>query len=344
MKNLTLITCFILLINNSYGSDYLKYNNKKARLNMNFPVFENPDQRVAVEKINKTLQLAELNLLVGYEKQDVFERTRKPFRGVLEGKVDMLPTITTNTEYLLSLHFNQSESYLTMYYWTTFYNFNPQNGDLIQLEDLFTDDGFKIFKKAVKRLRIATFKKHFDQKIPEELSYIIEAYEKSDLRDFYIKDNAIFIDSDNCFYKNHKFSGTRMVYRFELNQFEEYLNNYGKVLFGLANNPCHYDAYAPSCLPALYKGYVGEWPIQFYLNRPSIYSNHIRAVYVYSNYGKGIQLAGELDGNALELIERDESFDATAQISARVEGDKISGTWQSLTDDVVSYAFEVVRE
>jgi hypothetical protein len=230
-----------------------------------------------------------------------------------------------------------------MYYWTSFYNFNPQSGDIIQLEDLFTETGYKNFKWQIKQGRIEQLKTDFPNGIPDELDYIVEAYEKSDLKDFYIKDNAIFIDSDNCFYKNQKFCGAKMVYRFELAKFEMYLNNYGKVLFGLADNSSHYGNYLPSSLPALYSGNIGEWPIQFYLDRKSIYSDQIHATYLYAKYGKGIRVSGTFEDGQIHLIEKDENYAERAEITAQIKDDRISGTWRSLVSEQ-SYPFEVIRE
>ncbi len=326
----------------SYSTEFLTYRKIVEQNEMEFPLFDNPENLKSIDKINRLLQIAELSLIIGHEKRTVFERTRILDNGIFDGKVTMVLKILENSDRVLSLKFDQEESYATMYYWTSYYNFNPQNGDLIQLEDLFTDIGYKAFVKKVKKKRIKDFRAYFKNKVPKDLVHIEDSYANDDLNDFYIQGSKIFIEGDNCFHKNLKFSGVKTLHEFNLNYFQDYLNDYGKVLFGIKNNQTHYNSYVSSCLPALYKGHIGGSPIYFYLQKKSIYADDIQATYVYSKYGKGIRLYGEYRNETLYLTEDDENYKKRASIEAKIEGNTITGIWKS--QSAVNYAIQLTRE
>jgi hypothetical protein len=293
-----------------------------------FPIFSSSSDSLISEKINQFLQLSELNLLKGFENKDIFEVITLNDGSVYGGKTAISFEVNNDDNKVLSLGFFESSYGATSNYWSTYYNFNSGNGDLIQLKDLFTKEGFKTFAISVYKKRILHLSKEL-KKLKnaerEEFNEVFDNYKSDDLRDFYIKDTTIFIDGDNSFRKNLKFSGIETIDSINLNDFKDYLNDYGKCLFSI--NQDSIGKYHSNELPQLFRGNIADRKILLVLNgSPS----EILGVYAYLKYGRGISLEGKLENNALTLMEMNSNFETVASIYAKYDGKQIIGTWSNI--------------
>ncbi len=310
----------------SISADYLPYKIIPGPYSMKFPIFDNINLNEAVTKINTHLQMAELSQLARVKNKSIYNRVCPNTHDYK--KVGMYLEVKSNTPKILSLRFDIQYSWLTMAYWSSFYNFNPQNGDLIQLTDLFTEEGYKKFKRKVFKTRRSDFSSFFNDSIPEYLDDIIDCYERSNLSDFYVQNNAIYIESMNCFSKGQMFHGANTLYKFNLASFQDDLNDYGLVLFGLKENEAHYHNYMATSLPALFKGTIRGKEITLLLGCKSVYSNAIQGQYLYNKYGKCMLLKGELDGDYIQLNETQlTTNEHTGNIIANLTTNNITGVW-----------------
>ncbi|GAA3991937.1 hypothetical protein GCM10022210_51900 [Mucilaginibacter dorajii] len=292
--------------------------------NLHFPVFyNNPANAATTSKINQQLQLSELELLKGFQTKNIFERINYNNGTIYGGKWQMTYDLFTNNNRLLSLGFDESSSGMTTAYWTRYYNFNAGNGDLIQLSDLFTPAGFKLFKSLAIKKSVRAFKEQIhaagepDSVWQDVIRYIGEYVTE----DFYIKGNSIILNGDNRLSKNQK--GWDMIVKFGLSSFGGYLNQYGRCVFGLTNQPIA--QYRSVSLPQLFTGKIDKYPILFIL-RSSNYHD-CEGVYCYQKYGRGISMQGDMVNGQIKLDEYDSDFNTKAHITGRASPDSVTGTW-----------------
>jgi hypothetical protein len=205
---------------------------------MSFPVFSGKNE-VAVQKINRLLQLSELDQVTSATDKNIFKSVTGDLGGIYGGKVEMRFNIISNNKKVLAIQFDEASCGMTCYYYNRYYNFNAANGDLIQLKDLFTVAGFAAFKKEVSSKRIRAFEAELrsNKILPGDLEYIKDCYKADELSDFYINSNSIFIDGWNCFHKNDKGFTIETETGFRLQEFRQHLNEYGKAVFGLTGKP-----------------------------------------------------------------------------------------------------------
>lgn len=329
------------------------YNSGKADPDQfSFPIFSNRANKYAAQKINRAMQLSELEILKGFETKSIFERVSYDGGGIYGNKVSIKFDVFDNTDRILSVQFNETSCGATCAYWVKYYNFNSGNGDLIQLKDLFTEKGYEKFFDFVTKRRIAQVKNEIRRKIEPEyresfFESISGAYEVDDLTDFYIKGNNLYIDGENSFSKNAKFEGIETVCKFKLSEFKSYLNDYGKSVFGLSSKAVK--KYRSNVLPQLFQGKIGNQNVVLLLNTG--YEKEIKAEYAYSKYGKGIFLEGKMENNKLSLIEKlpkpnekgfikyvDNGF-----IEADFDGQNITGNWTN-SDKTKNFSLNLSRK
>lgn len=315
-----------------------------------FPVFFNRSNDYSTKKINKLLQIGELKILKGFEKDNIFEVVSLDDGTIYGGKVFIEFKIYDNNVRVLSVKLDQSSCGATCTYWVRYYNFNSGNGDLIQLKDLFTTKGYeKFFVFAAKR-RIAHLKKEIrKQKVSDSGLFegISSLYAADDLTDFYIKNNSLFIDGENSFGKNQKFYGLETVTKFRLPEFASYLNDYGRSVFGLKNRAVR--KYRSNVLPQLFYGKIGRSKVVMVLNTG--YQDEMRAEYIYTKYGKGIYLDGRIDGDKITFTEKLPKakehglvdYVDNGTIKANFDGKTIVGKWIS-KDGTRAYHLRLKRK
>jgi hypothetical protein len=338
-------TCF------GYGQNaYFQYKSERLDNDFSFPIFSNSYNSYSANKINQLLQIGELKVLSGFEENNLFEVISIDDGRIYGGKVGIDFTIYDNNSRVLSVKLNQASCGATCTYWVRYYNFNSGNGDLVQLKDLFTEKGFDEFFSYATKRRIKKLKKEIQRlKLPKNgLSEAISSsYKVDDLKDFYIKNNSLFLDGENSFLKNDKFYGIETVTKFGLPEFKTYLNSYGKSLFCLRKiSP---KKYRSNVLPQLFHGKIGNSKVILVLNTG--YEDEMRAEYIYTKYGKGIYLVGKIDGDKITLTEklpkpRESGFIDyvdNGTIEAKFDGKTMVGTWLS-KDEKTTYSLRLERK
>lgn len=338
----------------SEGKAFTINHGKSGTIDFSFPIFSNPSNKYAVNKINQMLQISELGILKGFETKSIFERVSYDGGGIYGGKTDINFEIFSNNDSILSVRINNSSCGATCAYWINYYNFNSGNGDNVHLTDLFTEAGYSKFNELVAEKRIADLRKELIEKITpderENYSNIADCYENDKLEDFYIKNKILYIDGENCFHKGQKFDGIETVSRIKLSEFKKYLNAYGKGLFSISSDPIK--AHRSNGLPQLFEGKIAGQNVLLVLNinyYPS--SNEAKAEYVYAKYGKGIFLEGKIYNNQLILTEKLAVTNDTGLISyvdngfikADFDDQKIVGTWTS-KDKTKTYKLSLKRK
>lgn len=246
---------------------------------------------------------------------------------------------------------------MTCTYWHRYYNFNPANGDRIDLRDLFTNAGFEEFSKAVVNRRSAKYRRDVKQKVKSEDQefYLdtIGCFENDDLTDYYIRDGLILIDGENCLIKGQKFDGLDMIVRFKLGDFRKYLNAYGRIVFGLSNGPIA--KFRSDRLPQLFVGSINDsFPITMVLSRE--FGTGIRGMYAYLKFGEGIGLQGNETDAGVKITEYVLSpsiemraygpvreYKENAQISGSLKEGLFEGKWSSL-DGSRTFLLRVAKE
>jgi len=293
-----------------------------------FPVFSKTTDTFTAGNINQLLQLSELELLDGYQKKNIFETISVDNGGIYGGKTDISYDILTNSPKILSIMFNEASCGMTCAYWVKYYNFNSGNGDQMQLKDLFTIEGLSAFKKIILRKRSTKLKKEL-MKIPsdsrESFHYILDCFKDDELQDFFLRDTSISVDGYNCLSKNDKVAADfDMITKFNLGEFKNYLNDYGKTVFGIKEDSIA--KYRSFELPQLYEGAVdSSLKILFIMRHDS--GNKIIAGYAYLKSGRLIYMEGELNNKTLNLIEKSVNNNDNGYIHASFNGQQIRGTW-----------------
>jgi hypothetical protein len=323
---LILLTLLFVKYTNGQAS-YFEHKSLKKGKEFSFPVFSNTSDSLTARNINQFLQLSELELLDGYQTNNLFEKVRVDKGGIYGGKFEISFDILTNNPKILSILFNESSCGMTCTYWVKYYNFNSGNGDQMQLKDLFTTEGFITFNKIILRKRSAKFKREI-KKYPsgggDFLFYVLDCYNDDNLQDFYFKDTSIVIDGENCLSKNDKSVDIDMTTKFNLSEFKNYLNDYGKTVFEIkTDNISKYRSYE---LPQLYEGTIDS-SLKILLIMRHDTGNKIIGGYAYLKSGRLIYLEGELSDKKLNLTEKTGQNSDNGYIQAIFNGKQITGTW-----------------
>jgi hypothetical protein len=324
--------CFLCLLLSGFPTysqrGYFSVKKIKNNSGFSFPIFSFGNAFSVSKKINQLLQISELEVLKKSPDQNIFKKISTNNNGLYGGKVSISYAIQTNSNKLLSMKFDQASCGMTCHYWVRYYNFNAQNGELLQLKDMFTEAGYREFYKKIAEKRIKQLReeiKKLDKAEQADFKEIESYYGDDDLNDFYIKNGNIYIDGDNSFHKNLKFSGVETVCMFTAAEFKRFLNVNGKSIFNLSNQPIK--EFHSKSLPQLYKGKIAGKNVLMVIN--SGYKNDLRAEYVYLRYGDGIFLTGELNGTTLSLSEENADDKDIGIIKAEFKNNQIVGTWTS---------------
>lgn len=323
---------FVIVSANAMGQSYgfkikpLEYTKDSG--NLHFPVFyRKPADTRTTEKINQYLQLSELELLNGLQTKTIFEKVKIDDGSLYGRKWDMTYSIYSNNEKVLSLGFDESSSGMTTHYWSRYYTFNAKNGDVIQLSDLFTLQGYRKFHKYLIKKSIREFRKQLlgiDTTITNNSDWdeIIPELGQSNITDFYIKGTSIILDGNNLLNKDQKIAMDITV-KFKLPEFESYLNDYGKCIFGLKSGDIA--EYRSCSSPQLFTGKIDKYPVLFIIRQ--IYANEYEGIYCYQKFGKGIYMTGKVANGKIKLEEKTDQLENRAFIKGKITQDSITGTW-----------------
>ena len=277
---------------------YFQYSVDSLNSNFYFPSFINLSDPISVEKINHHLEIGELCALK--DSSNIFENAISDDTFIYGGQRDISFEIHTNTNKILSLSFSNYSFGATSFCWNQTYTFNSGNGDLIQLSDIFTTEGLELFLKYSSTKRIAQLKREMkknkvkfsnSQGLKEYINYLPRDNEPV----FYIQDSMIIIDGFNDLMKNDKFLNLDVVTEFNLSEFSDFLNSYGKCVFSL--NSDSIQNYHSTSLPQLFAGTFGNDSI---LSVFDGFKDQIESIEFYLNNGNKQKLLFEgvvFDGN-----------------------------------------------
>ena len=159
---------------------------------------------------------------------------------------------------------------------------------------------------------------------------LLEIIAHDDLSDFSIKAGSITIDGDNLLGKSLCCEGLNMEVVFNLRDFRQYLNEYGRIVFNLQSG--NLAKFRSNTLPQLFKGTVdGKSPFVAILDIDG--RDGVHGIYAYLKYRKGIYLTGDIEGAKLQLTEhvlRKTKMNVNTDSDHRwVDGGSISGTFDS---------------
>lgn len=325
-----LTSLFLCLIAPSFyaQNNYFSYKTIRYGEDFMFPVFAYANDTHTAEKINELLQISELNLLKGHEKDNIFEEVMVDEETMTSGKDAIQFEVLANNNKILSIGFEQEFVSASSSYWTQYYNFNAGNGDLIQLKDLFTEEGYPHFYQYAAKKRASEFQKEEQKLSAEEKDESVEMndafFYEDDLSYFYIIDSVVYIDGENMFPRGVNMSGIEVICAFNLSEFSAYLNDYGKSVFGLSQAAVQ--QYHSASLPQIFEGTIaGKLNVILVLNQAD--KEGATANYVYKKFGKAISWQGIAEDNRLKMNEIDANNDKVAAIDVNYNGTKIEGNW-----------------
>ena len=272
---------------------------------LHFPILKEQSGQYVEIRINQFLQLSELRGLVDPRRRHVFDQAIINDGSIYGGKVSLSYSVYANNPRILSIEINNSMDGATTHWWTSYYNFNSQNGDRMSLSDLFTDRGYKDFTSMVARKRSKAYRSEVARKVrPEEKEVflnLLQYIENDDLSDFSIGKRSIIIDGNNLLGKSFCCENVDMEVRFDLQEFSRYLNGYGKIAFGLRKG--NIGKFRSNQLPQLFSGTV-DGRVSFVMVLNSIGGGQIEGFYAYLKYRTGIYLTGSIDDQKIELAEK----------------------------------------
>lgn len=322
--------------------NYFEIKPIKSGADLSFPILKNNTKdSMVIEKINYTLQLSELKK-IDKKNADIFSIIKFKEENNEKSIGYKNFTIESNTNKLFSLKFNSIFSYPPSYQWQKYYTFNSTNGNLIHLQDIFTKKGFQLFKSMAIKRRLNQLTKEIeknDKSLLSEFSDVFDYIKNDEFKDFYIKDTTIYIDEFNRQGKYQRVYGLNLITKYKLKELKPFLNQYGKALFGLANDS--FLNFQTSLYPQLYKGFVRDsFPIVMLLEKHN--DTSISGYYVYTKFGIGIELNGSLIGNKLSLTEQNGNNKTSAIIDATYSNALFTGFWQDI-DRKKKYKFFIRR-
>lgn len=307
--------------------------------NFSFPVFKKGNDTLTSNKINHLLQLTELELLHGYEKKNPFERVAINLINPIPGKEMIQYSMNQNNDQLLSVSLAQSYCGAGCTYWCTYYNFNPENGEVIHLKDLFTPKGYDLFIQKLDQKRIAAFKQWInkqDSSKREEFEGMPTCYEHAPNTDFFIKNDSLFMDGSACFGKNLMYSNLDPITSFKKKDLKNLLNDYGLIVFGFKKG--NLKTYHSNQLPQLFTGKMANDSIAFILSLPQ--NGNLNGVYFNKTTGKCMQLRGGAVKEGIKLDEFDEEGQPQGSILFRFNNQNLIGI-RFTKDKKQRQAFEV---
>ncbi|MBP1646402.1 MAG: hypothetical protein H6Q16_1980 [Bacteroidetes bacterium] len=268
-----------------------------------FPIISCENSKVK-EKINTYIQLNELDIIKGLEKNNIFERrfdeAKFTFPSIPEGLVNLNYQLLNNTQNNFSFSLNHLYEWATSSYWIEYYNFNPQNGDRYNLKDFFDSTNYH----KMKELLYPHFKELFyndnNQCKDIDTNYYLDVFlnEEFLFDDFYFTKDSLFFDIFNILGKHDKFCIEKTRFGIPILKIKHLLNEYGIAAMISGDNLYKY-SYIGGV--QFYKGKVDE-KYDFYL----LYSLNERKTYlngkfITTNTGKVYDFEGSVTNNIFEF-------------------------------------------
>ena len=343
MNKIILVALLILSSVGVPNAQPVYFSIKKIRKNrsLSFPILSGTGNLMSQTKINQFLQLSELRSLSDKGFNHVFDAAVVNDGSIYGRKVFLSYHIHANSSRIFSVSIDNSMDGATTHWWTSYYNFNSQNGDRIAVRDLFTKDGYAKFLTLVIAKRSTAYRAEVARKIPPEdrdaFLGVLGSIESDDLSDFSLEANWITIDGQNLLGKSLCCESLNMEVRLELREFKRWLNEYGRVVFRLQKGDL--TQFRSNELPQLFAGTVGATSpfvgVMFYEGLSGT-----EGIYAYLKYRTGIYLTGSLENQKLELTEHvltetalneqtdsNHRYEDGGTISGTFDGNHLEGTW-----------------
>lgn len=303
-----------------------------------FPLVRHSKPAVA-QKINDYLQS---NLLQNTTKKTspgkLFERTKHIMNdSVSRGGIsftDFTPllnngkifSIQIDVEYMAA-HASSSSNY---------FNFNAQNGEIILVEDLFTNSGLQSLKKTItaerkKRInsRLVEIKNNKLEEFYDDLDYITQTFEEcltyDTLDRFCIKSSSLIFYKSNCF--PHALGPYEIDLKvgLSLEKLSPWLSEFGKRALLMKSVSIEKELISGIAKP--FRGSIdAKYPIVLQLSEMGTI---LSGFYYYESQGINISLSCSLNGNSIFMEETDDEGNTTGTFKGTYDGKQISGTWTS---------------
>ena len=316
---------------------------KKIRKNrsLSFPILNGIGNLRSQTKINQFLQLSELRSLADKGFKHIFDAAVINDGSIYGRKVSLSYHVHANSARIFSVSIDNSMDGATTHWWTSYYNFNSQNGDRISLRDLFTKDGYAKFLTLVIAKRSTAYRAEVARKVPPEERHaflgVLGSIESDDLSDFSLGADRITIDGQNLLGKSFCCESLNLEVNFELRDYKRWLNRYGRLVFKLQNGDLA--QFRSNELPQLFTGTVGATSpfvgVIFYNGLSGT-----EGIYAYLKYKTGIYLTGTLEKQEIELTEHvlrettlnmrtdsNHRYEDGGTISGTFDGNRLNGTW-----------------
>jgi hypothetical protein len=338
------IAVFILLLlfcTNAFAqSGYMKIETLRSGKDLTFPAVICTDKDVQY-KINTYLQLTRLNLLIGSDKGDIFERVNETIVGRHSKLNASHFKVLCNSPKALSFVFvdtlNDNHTY------TNYYNFNPQNGDLYYIEDFFGEENLARFKeiftniryKNLLQLEANNYLLKADRKALEEIKTEIET---DNFKTYYFYNNYLVFDN----YALPKYNNQTIKYDSEtlvdFNDLTYLLNDYGKAVLLGSESIKERRSVSGS---QLYEGKLsdgGKFLMTILNPDAQTPEEPCLAIYTFLNYGIGTYLEGNLIDNKYYFHDINSFKFSSLSIEMKQEGDELKGTWnETITGNATTF-------
>ena len=275
----------------------------KDNVDLVFPIISCENSKVK-EKINTYIQLSELDIIKGLEKNSIFEKrfdeAKFTFPGIPEGLLDLNYQLLYNAQNNFSFSLYHIYQWATLSYWIEYYNFNPQNGDRYFLKDFFDSTNFHKMKEILYPHFKELFYSDKNQCKDINTKYYLDIFlnEEFLFEDFYFTKDSLFLDIFNILGKNDKSCFEETRFGVPILKIKHLLNEYGIAAMISGKNLYKY-SYIGGI--QFYKGKVDE-KYDFYL----LYSLNERKTYlngkfIIINTGKVYNFEGSVTNNIFEF-------------------------------------------
>lgn len=275
----------------------------KDNVNLVFPIISCENSKVK-EKINTYIQLSELDIIKGLEKNSIFEKrfdeAKFTFPGIPEGLVNLNYQLLNNTQNNYSFSLYHIYQWATLSYWVAYYNFNPQNGDRYFLKDFFDSTNFHKMKEIFYPHFKELFYSNKNQCKDINTKYYLDIFlnEEFLFEDFYFTKDSLFLDIFNILGKNDKSCFEETRFGVPILKIKHLLNEYGIAAMISGKNLYKY-SYIGGV--QFYKGKVDE-KYDFYL----LYSvnenkTYLNGKFITTNNRKVYNFEGSITSNIFEF-------------------------------------------
>jgi hypothetical protein len=318
---------------------YLASDTSKLDINARIPQVELADSSIA-RSINTYLQLKWLqNTSKSVSREDLFNR----IAFVSNDSSQRLGI--TEFDYQLIFQNQQIASFEFQYEWMGAYpeshsdylTFNLKNGRVVQMIDLFTEEGSLMIKAELlkrRKMLVENAEKEWKNELsPEDYASIKEdlfkCIQSPEINRAAITPNGIRFHHSFCFPGVSRALEPDLRIELSRGSLKPWLSEYGRKI--LLDQNADIKAYGTKGKFQPLVGTIGKYPIVMVLDHWNL--EHIRGWYFYKKKEIAIELIGQLTGDSLELVEyaEDEPFGTfSGKLITGQDGSiQFSGSWKS---------------